>query len=356
MNKIRTAIIGQGRSGRNIHGAFFKSESNQKFQVVAVIEKDPDRRELALKEYPGCRVYADYTELFGADDIEIVVNASYSEMHYPITKDLLQHGFNVLVEKPFARNNYECDDLIKTAKDNNVTLAVFQQSFFAPYYIFAKELVDSGKLGDIHSIAFNYNGFVRRWDWQTLQYKVAGSVYNTCPHPIGLALGFLDFDDNAYLAYSRLAVTHTEGDAEDYSKLVITAPGKAVIDIETNCLDAYPESLLKICGTKGTFKCTPNAYEMKYIVDGENPERPVIHESLKDEKGMPIYCSEALNIHEESGKFDGTAFDSAVKAFYDTVYDKLTAGTPLKITPEIAKRVIGIIEKAHADNPLPVKY
>ena len=277
-------------------------------------------------------------------------------MHYSVTKDLLLHGFNVLVEKPFARNQYECGDLMKTAKEKGVLLAVFQQSFYAPYYIFAKELADSGKLGKIEQIDIKYNAFSRRWDWQTLQYKVAGNVYNTCPHPIGLALGFLDFDEKAYLAFSRLAVTHTEGDAEDFSKLIITAPGKLLVDIETNCLDAYPQTLMKIYGSKGTFKCNISSYEMKYIVDGENPPRPVVFESLKDENGMPAYCSEKLNLHEESGEFSGTAFNSAVKSFYAMLHKSLKTGAPLEITPEMAARVIGIIEKAHADNPLPVKY
>jgi predicted dehydrogenase len=208
----------------------------------------------------------------------------------------------------------------------------------------------------VEQVNLSYNGFVRRWDWQTLQCKVAGSIYNTGPHPIGLALGFLDFDEKAYLAFSRLAVTHTEGDAEDYSKLIITAPGKAVVDIETNCLDAYPEKLLKICGTLGTFVCNPTSYELKYIVDGENPARPVIRESLKNDDGMPAYCGEKLVIHEESGEFEGTAFNSAVSAFYDMLFDKIAHGVPLKITPEMASAIIGIIEQAHAENPLPVKY
>ena len=40
MEKIKIAIIGQGRSGRNIHGKFFKSESNTFCDVVAVVELD----------------------------------------------------------------------------------------------------------------------------------------------------------------------------------------------------------------------------------------------------------------------------------------------------------------------------
>ena len=46
-------------------------------------------------------------------------------MHYPKIMDLLNHKFNVLVEKPFARHARECDDMIEVAKENGVMFAVF---------------------------------------------------------------------------------------------------------------------------------------------------------------------------------------------------------------------------------------
>ena len=77
---------------------------------------------------------------FDIKDIDLVVNDTYSELHYPITLDLLEHGFNVLVEKPFGRTRLECETLIKTANEKGVVLAVFQQTFYAPFYQFAKEV------------------------------------------------------------------------------------------------------------------------------------------------------------------------------------------------------------------------
>ena len=163
MKKLNLAIIGQGRSGRNIHGRFYRTEDNQYFNVKYVVEADDFRRERAKNEYPGCTTFADYTELYNLDDIDLVVNDTYSNTHYSITKDLLEHGFNVLVEKPFARTRYECDTLINIAKEKGVLLAVFQQTFFAPFYEFAYDLAKSGKLGEIQQITIRYNGFSRRW-------------------------------------------------------------------------------------------------------------------------------------------------------------------------------------------------
>ena len=356
MKKLKVAIIGQGRSGRDIHGAFFKTEDNLYCEVAAVVEFDAERRARALKEYPGCVVYEDYRELFARDDLDLVVNSSFSDMHYGVTKDLLEHGFNVVVEKPMARNYYECCDLMQTAEKHGVLLAVFQQSFLAPFYVFAKETAKSGKLGEIKQVSIQYNGFARRWDWQTLQCRMGGSVYNTGPHPLGFALDVLDFDPDAKVVFSKIDLALTSGDAEDYAKILLTAPGKPIVDVEISSIDAFSDFNLKYQGTKGTLKCTTGAYTMKYICDGENPPQPVQFETLRDEEGLPMYCGEKLITHEESGTFDGSAFNTAVCAFYKMVYERLENGTPMAVTPEMAARIINVIEAVHAENPLPIVY
>ncbi len=356
MKKLRTAIIGQGRSGRDIHGKFFRSENNTLVDVVFVVELDAERRARALEEYPGCSVLSDYTELFDKNDIDLVVNATYSNDHYAITKDLLSHGLNVLVEKPFARNYYECCDLIKTAKDAGATLAVFHQSLLAPHHLGIKKIIDSGKLGNLKQIDIRYNSLHRRWDWQTLQMKMGGSVYNTGPHPIGMALDYLGFDDNAQVVYSKLDTALTSGDAEDYAKILITAPGKPLVDIEISAVDPYCDYTVKLQGDKGACVCTFNKYKMTYIVDGENPERPVIFESLKNAEGLPAYCGEKLVTHTEEGDFTGSSFDVAVKDFYAMLYRRIVDGVPMEISPEKVTQIINVIEKVHADNPLPVKF
>ena len=356
MKKLNVAVIGQGRSGSGIHGTYFLGSNNTFYNVKYVVDADAERRKKAEKTYEGCRTFADFRDLFALDDIDLVVNASYSEMHYPITKELLLHGKNVLCEKPFGRTRYECDELIRIANEKGVVLAVFQQTFLAPFYTFTYDLARSGKLGDIKQISVRYNGFARRWDWQTLQKKCAGSTYNTGPHPIGIALGLLDFDKNAKVVYSKLDTALTSGDADDYAKIIIESPGKPVVDIEMSSIDAYTDYNVKLQGTRGTYKATPTKYEMTYIKDGENPERPVCESFIQDENGKPIYCSEKLIKHEESGKFDGTAFDTGTAELYKQLYYRITEGKPLTVTPEMAAEIISVAEAVHANNPLPLKY
>ena len=356
MKKLNLAIIGQGRSGKDIHGSYYRSDSNVYFNVKYVVDADEFRRNLAKELYPGCLTFADYRELFACDDIDLVVNSTFSEMHYPITRDLLLHGKNVLVEKPFARTRFECDELIRLASDKGLTLAVFQQTFLAPFYRFAYDLTKSGKLGDIKQISIRYNGFARRWDWQTLQKNVAGSAYNTGPHPIGAALGLMDFDPGIRVAYSKLDSILTSGDADDFVKIILDAPGKPLADIEIHSNDAYAPWTLKLLGTLGTMRCTTSRYELTYLVPGENPEQPVRETFLEDADHNPAYCSEKLIKHTEEGEFDGDAFNVGTASLYEQLYFRITEGKPMTVTPEMAARVISVIETVHAQNPLPVKF
>ncbi len=356
MSKLNIALIGQGRNGRDIHGAYLKSENNKFFNVAYVVDRDEKRRKRALAEYSGCEVFESHTELFGKDDIDLVLNSTISNEHFEITKDLIEHGFNVLVEKPFARTRYECDTLIKLAKDKGVKLGVFQQTFFAPYYDGLIDVINGGKLGEIKQVDITFSNFSRRWDWQTTQVKLGGNIYNTGPHPIGIALGVLGFDENTTVAFSKLGHVISSGDSDDYAKIILTAPGKPVVDLEINSTDAFPADTIKIIGTKGTYKSGVNSYEMKYITDGENPEKKLVLASYENEEGLPAYCSEELITHEEKGGYVGSAFDVGTARFYEMMYDALANDAEMSVKPEHAAMIIGVIEQVHAQNPLPVKF
>lgn len=355
MKKMRVAIIGQGRSGKDIHGKFYLSPDNDIVQVKYVVEQLKERRDIAKNDY-NCQTLCDYKELFDKKDVDLVVNASFSQQHYEITKDLLNHGFNVLVEKPFGRTSFECMDLIKTAKENGVIVSAFHQSLYAPSFKGVKEIIKSGKLGEIFQVSLKYSGFARRWDWQTVQRCCAGSVFNSGPHPIGQALDILGWDKNFRVEYSDLKTVLTSGDAEDYGKIIISAPNKPTIDIEICSVDAYSDFVFKVYGSKGTLKATNESYELKRIELENLPPRPLTLEPLMDSEFRPLYCSESLPIIEEKGKFEGSSFDSAVKEFYQMLYRSVMQGEPLAISPEMASEVIRVIEICHANNPLIVKF
>ena len=113
MKKLRVAIIGYGRSGQQIHGAFFASDKNEKYEVAIVVDELEVRREQAKARH-NCEVFADYHEILDRKDIDLVVNATYSHFHAPVAIDFLNHGFNVVSEKPFAVHADDCQKMIRT--------------------------------------------------------------------------------------------------------------------------------------------------------------------------------------------------------------------------------------------------
>ena len=77
---------------------------------------------------------------------------------------------------------------------------------------------------------------------------------------------------------------------------------------------------------------------------------------LEDDNHNPKYCSEKLIKHTEEGKFNGSAFDVGTASLYEQLYFAITEGKPMTVTPEMAARIVGVIETVHAQNPLPVKF
>ena len=73
--------------------------------MVAIIENNPERLELAKKEYPGTRLFENYhdflAEKIGAD---IVAVAAQDEDHKEHAIAIMQAGYDLLLEKPIANN------------------------------------------------------------------------------------------------------------------------------------------------------------------------------------------------------------------------------------------------------------
>lgn len=352
--KQRVAMIGQGRSGRDIHGAYFLTEEAKKqFDVVAVVEQNEARRNRAKAEF-GCPVFERYQDLFDTDGIDLVVNATYSYKHFPITMDLIKHKCNVIVEKPFSKYAMECEQMIGAAKENGVMLTVFQQSRFAPYYERIKEIIGSGKLGQIHEIVISFSGFARRWDWQCAQRFYGGALLNTGPHPMDQALDLLDTDD-VPTVFSCLKQIHSAGDAEDYAKVILTYPKRPLIEVEINCADAYSDYTYKISGSHGSLKATQSAIKWKYF--DETPIPPLTLASLTGDDGVsPAYCSETLHWHEFDETIEGSAFDTGTAKFYQNIYRHLNFGEPLAIRPEKVLQQIRVAELVHAQNPADTRF
>ncbi|MBD2866391.1 Gfo/Idh/MocA family protein [Paenibacillus oceani] len=352
MSIIKAGIIGQGRSGRNIHGNAL-SKLTDTYRIAAVCDGLEERRQRAAQEY-GCKAYATYQEMTANEKLDLVVNASPSELHFPITLELLRQGINVLCEKPLAKTPGEVDQLIAAAKESGAVLAVFQQSRYMPAFVKLREVIDSGVLGRVIQVDFTSSNFSRRWDWQTIQANNGGNLLNTGPHPVDQALQLYGADEMPDIT-CIMDRANTFGDAEDYVKIVMRGPGRPTIDLEISSCSLYPRPVFTVHAANGGLTGDLRKLQWKYFKPEEAPQQQLIRTPLIKQNGEPAYCSEKLIWHEDSWQYEsveGMAMtDQNTASLYAMLYASMTEGTPLAITPQQVRLQMAVMEECRRQNP-----
>ncbi len=351
---IRVAIAGFGRSGYGIHTNCLRERTDQ-FKIVAVADQLPERRKDAVDEF-GCNVYEDYRDMLAKEkDFDLLVNATPSRLHVETTIAGLEHGFNVLSEKPSATTVADFDRIIAAMKKSGKIFYPFQNSRFYPHFVKAREIIASGVLGDIVSIRCNWSNFARRWDWQTLQSECAGGLYNTGPHPVDQAVVL--FGEGYPQVFARMHCTHGDlgGDAENHATVMLYGPGKPDIEVVVSSVQAYSQGeQINICGSRGGLTGGIDGLKWKYF----KPEEAPHHELWKPWSQDRQYCSENLSWYEESWSFKNgkyVPFVAIVHSLYSNLYDVLVNGAEPAIKHEEVRKQIYVMEEAHKQNPLPRK-
>jgi len=349
---LKVGIIGQGRSGRDIHGKLLV-QLPEHYRIAAIADSLPDRQERARAEF-GCRTYDAWEEMVDGEQLDLVVNASPSHLHFPITLELLNRGMNVLCEKPLAKTPEEVDRLIEASRSSGKLLAVFQQSRYHPAFQQIRRVIDSGVLGRIVQVDISLNGFARRWDWQTLQSNNGGNLMNTGPHPVDQALQLFGTDALPQVT-CIMDRANTFGDAEDYVKLLLRGPGRPTIDIEISSCCAYPQDLFHIQGTNGGLRGGADRLEWKYFKPEEAPLQQLIREPLFTAEGLPAYCSETLTWHTDEWTLSlpegQSLFGHMTEKLYLMLHDTITNGAELEITPEQVRQQMWVMEQCRRQNP-----
>ncbi|WP_100010052.1 Gfo/Idh/MocA family protein [Lentibacillus sediminis] len=349
MSQLKVGIVGQGRSGRNIH-ALTLSKLPEMFHIAAVTDTSAERRKRAEEEF-GCDSYADYRDLFKRKDIDLIVNATPSHMHVKLTREFLEKGFHVLCEKPLARNVSDVDILIETAAEKGKTLAVFQNSRYAPAYVHMRKIIDSGVLGRIVKISINHNKFSRRWDWQTLKANHGGNLLNTGTHQLDQALQFFNTDTVPEVT-CFMDRTNSFGDAEDYVKIMLSEVERPLLDIEISSTSAYPGWNYHVQGTHGGISGTEKQLNWKYYRPEEAPEQKLVEEPLENSDGIPVYGKEKLMWYEDSWFLKGNMWEMMFSSYYIDFYHSLADRKPLQVTPIQIRQQAAVIEECFRQNPL----
>ena len=271
MKKIKVGIIGQGRSGRNIHRHLFECCPllQERFDVIAVADPIEERRKNTnAGANPDCKHYADYKELLANKEIELVVNACRSHKHVDIAIEAMEAGFDVVCEKPLTNKVSEVDRLLEVQKKTGKFFAVFQQARFRPLFRKIYDVIQSGVLGKIAMVKVAYNGFGRRWDWQTIQDMCAGELLNTAPHPLDQMIDLWESfgDTDPERIFAKLDCINNMGDAEDFVKVILEGKDHPLIDLEVTKECLFPTYQYQVFGQNGSMIGNGETVEWKYYV------------------------------------------------------------------------------------------
>ena len=111
-------------------------------------------------------LYTDFGKMLAEQRLDAVSITLPTFMHRDFTVKALDAGLHVLCEKPMAMNVEQCEDMIAAAKTNKRILQTGHCIRFWPEYVKAKEIVDSGRYGDVRTASFRRISPVPGWSWK----------------------------------------------------------------------------------------------------------------------------------------------------------------------------------------------
>lgn len=338
MQIIRVGIAGLGRSGWDMHARAL-ALLPELYRVTAVADPRPERRQEAQDKF-DCQTTAEVADLIANDQIDLLVIATPSHLHADQTIAALQAGKDVMVEKPMALTIAEVDKMIAAAEAAKRVLTINQNYRYQPDFRKVREVLASGKLGQVVQIRVAVHQFGRRWDWQTLTEYGGGILNNHGVHWLDMMLQLVE-DDEPELFCHMVQTPLYAGDAESHAKLILRPKNGPLIDIELTHANAYGQETWLVMATQGSLTGNRHQLRWKYFEPALAPPLRLDREPTPDRS----YNREQLPWVEESCDLSGVATDG-MTLLYRELYGALRGERPLAITPQSVRRLMQILAQS----------
>ncbi len=158
-------VIGAGERGRDAYVSLLVREP-ELGRIVAVAEADPDRRRV-FAELHGLGLDACFetdAELLARPRMaDFALVATQDDHHFEPAVKALEAGYEVLLEKPMATREDECEKLAEVAARTGRLLQICHVLRYAPLYRAVKQVIESGGIGEIVTIQHSEN--VSTWHY-----------------------------------------------------------------------------------------------------------------------------------------------------------------------------------------------
>jgi UDP-N-acetyl-2-amino-2-deoxyglucuronate dehydrogenase len=283
-NMINFAIVGMGHIAKKHIDAIEKAEGAK---LVAVCDNNAER----LEEYQGTyETYTDLDEMLKVNpEIHVVNICVPSGLHARLTKIVASHNKHIIVEKPMSLKLEDAEEMIQTAKEKGVKLAVVHPNRFRPAVMKLKEKMEAGSFGKLsHANAtVRWNRGQEYYDqapWRGTKEFDGGVLMNQAIHNLDLLLWFMGPVESVQ---GMAATRFRKIEAEDVSAAVVTFKSGAIGVIEA-ATTIYPKNLeesLAIFGETASVKISgSNALFLDtWDIEGEPEDaKDRFNESIKD--------------------------------------------------------------------------
>lgn len=326
--KLVTAHIGLKFGMAHIEGAIHSGA-----EIAAICDTDPENLRFAGERYsiPEEKRVTDYREIMQNKDIQAVTVAVPDQLHAEITCGLLRAGKHVLCEKPLALTREDVRKIIKAADESGRICMVGQICRFTPAFEKAKEIIESGAIGEIYyaesEYAHDYMYLVDNWRSDPKRHGVIGGG---C-HAVDL-LRWLVGDPTEVFAYGTHKLLPQV--AYDDATIAVMKFGNNIIGkifVSTGCKRDYTMRTL-IYGTKGTIICDNTSPEMTLFVSGEDG---MAHE--------PQIIPVQVNNHNAAREFE---------VFADAIQGGSPLATDAREGAKTVEACLAIIESSKTGKPV----
>jgi len=230
-------VIGLGYWGPNL---LRNIVANRRVGRVVICDKDPGRLDKIWTRFPSCEKTLNCGDIFNDPGIDAVVIATSVSSHYPLAMEAMKAGKHVFVEKPFAENAGNAQEMVDFAEANKLVTMVGHTFLYSPPVLKIKEIIDSGELGDIRFITSSRVNL-------GLHQKDVSVVWDLAPHDFSMLFYWLGEEPDQVEAFGNAYVL--EG-IPDVAFINLRFPGGAIANVQVAWL--APSKLRKtvIVGSK----------------------------------------------------------------------------------------------------------
>jgi len=239
VRKVNVGVIGVGAMGYNHARVYYRLDNANLLGVSDVSEATLAK---VCKRY-DTKGYTDYRELLKNPEIEAVSVCVPTTHHYTIVMAAIEHGKDVLVEKPIAFTLEEAEGMIQAAKDKGVKLSTGHVERFNPAVQKAKELIEMDVIGDVVSASAKRVGpFPPR-------IKDVGVAIDLAIHDLDVM--YYLFDNDVTQVYATMGSILEKCEYEDHAEIMTKFENGITGILEVNWLTPFKRRALEVTGTDG---------------------------------------------------------------------------------------------------------